>query len=180
MPRGIYPAFAVLCEKCGAPFKTRNPNLGSRACSLQCHFDLFVEKRGPQECWPWKGFCDDDGYGEFRFKGKKWRAHRAAFFLKHRRLPHGRLIMHSCDNPPCCNPAHLSSGTIASNTADMDQKGRRRSARGVDAGNAALTDAKVRFIRRSKMSARKLAARFGVKDQCIYKVRQGIRWRHVQ
>lgn len=84
--------------------------------------------------------------------------------------------MHTCDNPPCCNPAHLRLGTIADNTADMVAKGRQARTsgeahwsrhqpdrvvrgerhyaygkpgrRGLDHPNGRLTDDQVREIRR--------------------------------
>jgi hypothetical protein len=36
------------------------------------------------------------------------------------------LIMHSCDNPPCCNPKHLSEGNHYLNWADSVAKGRSK------------------------------------------------------
>lgn len=36
------------------------------------------------------------------------------------------MVRHSCDNPPCCNPAHLLVGTAAQNAQDMAERGRHR------------------------------------------------------
>lgn len=87
--------------------------------------------------------------------------------------------MHACDNPLCCNPAHLSAGTVKDNTQDMIAKGRNRPPRGEKSTHAKLTDDAVRHIRSSKENAPTMAKLYGVNEQCIYKVRQRIRWKHV-
>jgi len=61
----------------------------------------------------------------------------------------------------------------------MDRKGRRVTLRGEQTKMAVLTEDAVRFIRSSSMRVDDLAERFGVNPQCIYKVRQRIRWKHV-
>ena len=47
-----------------------------------------------------------------------WEAHNAE------PIPEGMVVMHSCDNPACINPNHLSLGTHQDNTLDMVAKGR--------------------------------------------------------
>jgi hypothetical protein len=50
-------------------------------------------------------------------------AHRAAFAMAHGYIPTPSCL-HSCDNPPCVNVAHLREGTHADNMADRKAKGR--------------------------------------------------------
>lgn len=69
--------------------------------------------------------------------GKTMRAHKLAYQLHNgiilpRERPHKSaiLVMHSCDNRPCCNPAHLSLGTHLDNRLDCVAKGRDNAATG--------------------------------------------------
>ena len=39
------------------------------------------------------------------------------------------VVMHTCDNPACCNPLHLRLGTTADNVADKWAKGRGKGGR---------------------------------------------------
>jgi HNH endonuclease len=81
----------------------------------------------PDECWEWDGArFSPTGYGAFQFGVKKTvRAHRIAFQLAGGLLPPGMLVLHHCDNPPCCNPAHLYAGNHSQNNQDCVRRGRR-------------------------------------------------------
>src|SRR5258706_4567526 len=89
-------------------------------------------KRGKaNECWEYQGAKQvRDGYGKvlWRSKPKKeWKqAHRIAWELTNGAIPDGSgvCVLHHCDNPPCCIPAHLFLGTRAANNADKVAKGR--------------------------------------------------------
>lgn len=84
----------------------------------------------PQDCWPWQGRMRTDGYGVITHPDlqRDVGAHIAAWTLTHGRWPlPGMDICHSCDCPPCCNPAHLWEGTPHDNAMDAAIKGRRRS-----------------------------------------------------
>jgi hypothetical protein len=88
-------------------------------------------------CWEWTGCRHHQWrYGHFRKEGKNVQAHRFSWELAHGRpVPDGMMVCHSCDNPPCVNPAHLFLGTAKDNVRDMLSKGRGRSG----ARNAAKT-----------------------------------------
>ena len=58
--------------------------------------------------------------------GTKARHSREAWVLANGPVPEGRYICHTCDNPPCCNPAHLFVGTPSENVKDAVAKGRWR------------------------------------------------------
>lgn len=89
------------------------------------------------ECWPWTGKTISPGtqsrgrpnlaYAVTTFRGMDFYGHRLAWMLANdRRIPTGQLVRHSCHNPRCCNPAHLSLGTYADNNDDMMRAGRHR------------------------------------------------------
>ena len=82
----------------------------------------------PSECWPWQGPRNKQGYGYLWFCGTGVPASRAAFIIANGDLPKtNRLrvnVCHTCDNPPCCNPAHLFCGSGKENVIDARQKGR--------------------------------------------------------
>lgn len=89
-------------------------------------FWSFIEKT--DTCWIWTGAKTVDGYGLLSVKiGERVhtpRAHRIAYFLANGELPDKSLVCHRCDNPKCCNPAHLFLGTHQDNMTDMAEKHR--------------------------------------------------------
>ena len=78
---------------------------------------------GPEACWPWLG-KQRYGYGQIWASGRLVLAHRLVWELTLGPIQPGLCVLHRCDNPPCCNPAHLFLGTKADNVADMMAKGR--------------------------------------------------------
>jgi hypothetical protein len=87
-----------------------------------------VDVRGPDECWEWTASCNKWGYGHFRWNGTMGKAHRVSWELEHGEPPpprgSGLEVCHTCDNPPCVNPAHLWLGTSQENAQDRQAKGR--------------------------------------------------------
>jgi len=59
------------------------------------------------ECWVWSGCCDDHGYGQFKYRGQKCRAHRWIYENLNGDLPEDIYIDHLCRNRACVRPAHL-------------------------------------------------------------------------
>ena len=108
-----------------------------------------------------------------------------AFRLANGWVPTGGLVvMHSCDNPPCCNPKHLESGTLRQNAQDCVARGRhhRTSVRGEASGMAILTESSVcalRALHAEGIGYRKLAREFGVSRACVRSAALGKTWRHV-
>lgn len=134
-------------------------------------------------CWLWKAATFDKGYGAFRFRGKQWRAHRFAWFLKHGPIPPAAQVNHHCDTPGCVNPAHLYLGSQMDNRRDAVRrkrtaKGRRNGARknvgrarsNVD-GYSKLKPAQVaRMVRdyaTTGLSAKAVGALYGVSDATV-------------
>ena len=145
-----------------------------------------VEKKGPDECWLWKAGSKAEGYGMFWVDGKTRKASRVAYTIEKGKIPddgthHGTCVCHKCDNPACCNPAHLFLGTTMDNTADRHAKG--RSTRGGTNGNSKLIEAQVIEIRAlyaaGGISMRKVALKFNVDTGLVHLIVKRRIWKHV-
>jgi hypothetical protein len=93
-------------------------------------FWASVDMTNKDGCWEWKKFRDPIGYGRCKISELKSNAggyaHRTAWVLTNGSIPEGLCVCHSCDNPACCNPAHLWLGTMTENIKDRDKKHRNR------------------------------------------------------
>jgi hypothetical protein len=106
-----------------------------------------VDKRSPDECWPWKGprFADyvatgkrfkTKGYGRFYLtrdgKFTSLRTNRVALYLATGIDPAELEACYTCHNVICCNGRHLFAGTDQDRMDECVSKNRQ--ATGDDAG----------------------------------------------
>lgn len=145
----------------------------------------------PGECWLWNGTRQRTGYGIMHIKRNGrftnyTASHLALRFLRGQALPPGMQVCHSCDNPPCVNPAHLWIGTSHDNHVDMLRKGRQKKpgqgAKGERNWTAKLTASDVIAIRERSLRGERavtLAQEFGVDPVTIWSVKAGRTWRHI-
>lgn len=160
---------------------------------------------GPDACWPWLA-----GSGRHYPKWEGTSAGRWVLAQRlGRRLRPDEMACHTCDNPPCCNPAHLFVGSNLDNVNDAIAKGRwpatngthwasrmpdrrptgerhgsrtkpDRWPKGESHGCARLTEEQVLEIRRpGSGNLSDLANRFGVSKAAVSMARGRHTWRHL-
>jgi len=109
-----------------------------------------VDIRSEDECWPWKASHNIKGYGWFRINNQMLGSHRVAFAIS-KEDAGPDIVMHTCDNPPCCNPKYLTKGSDQSNAWDRAVKHRGKkdfiSITSTKNYQASLTADQVRLIR---------------------------------
>lgn len=122
-----------------------------------------VDKRTEDECWPWKKAKVTDGYGTIAYrKNDIYATHRLAYIIANGEIPAGLWVLHSCDNPACCNPKHLFAGTSADNIKDRIAKRR---------GGEKLTTAQVVEIRNDKRKQRIIAETHGISQSLVSRIK---------
>jgi len=171
------------CETCGKTFKRQQSK--QRFCTYACKvvwqrgrttpledrlWKRVDKSGGPDACWEWQGYRTKHGYGQIK-RGPGLPAvvtSRAAYEATYGPIPDGLHVLHMCDNPPCCNPAHLMLGTPKSNSDDKISKGRH--AYGERHGHRKFTVEDIKAIRAAReagVSGRYLARLYGVSEGCI-------------
>lgn len=122
---------AVARGLCGTHWMSWRRAQGDAFISLRgnpvARFWEKVDKRGPDDCWPWLGYVEPSGYGHFQatYQGVRFtKSHRFGYHIASGPVPEGLDLDHVChtrdeecragDDCPhrrCCNPAHLEPVT---------------------------------------------------------------------
>lgn len=84
-----------------------------------------VDIKGPNDCWPWRAYIAQNGYGQFYNGVRVVNSHRFAWEIENESISvSGVDVCHSCDCRSCTNPAHLFVGNRRDNMQDASKKGR--------------------------------------------------------
>lgn len=130
-------------------------------------------------CWEWTGARFNGRYGMVRYKGSYVGAHRVVWLETFGPVPAGLWVLHTCDNPPCFNPAHLWLGTHQENMLDKVAKRRDNSPHSERHPRTRLTAEQVRAIRDDTRSDRIVGLDYGVSANTVWGIQAGKTWRHV-
>ena len=130
-------------------------------------------RRHLNECKPWTGAYDAQGYPRQKVKGKSLYAHRVAFEFFWRKLQPGERVYRRCGDRGCVAYYHVT-------TERPERQGKRHRP-----GTAKLTPTKVRNIRRAYAepggpTQAELARKYGVSRSCVSCIVRRVTWPDVE
>lgn len=134
-------------------------------------------------CWLWTGA--GSRYGRTSFFGVNDEAHRISYRLFRGEIPDGLCVLHSCDTPPCVNPAHLWLGTFSDNRRDSIKKGRGVKNFGEHCPAHILTEAEVLVARAEYrpdtpgFDSPALARKYKVAERTMCNALNGTTWKYL-
>ncbi len=140
-----------------------------------------IDRQTADGCWNWTAATSKSGHGIATIGGRRCYVHRYLFGIFNGPIPPGKVVRHRCDNPACCNPAHLILGTPAQNVADRCARG--RSARGESNGRSRLSaDQVIELYTRwhAGEGSTSLATEYGITDRAVRLIIHGRNWRHLR
>ena len=126
-----------------------------------------------RDCLVWTGARNRNGYGMIYIHHTRpwsWKLHRVVWGLVYKKeIPVGMCVLHSCDNPPCCNPIHLRIGTPRENTRDLMERGTFYSVQPRRKLSQEQVQ-KIRLLKGSSLSQHKIALDFGINQAQISRI----------
>lgn len=152
-----------------------------RLQTIEARLNAYLDKTG--ECWLWTKNTYNYGYGKLSIgRSKQVRAHRYMYEKYKGEIPQGMNVLHTCDNPRCCNPKHLFLGNQKANMSDAKEKGRigYRTFYGENHANSKITMEIANKIRELYKSGnyyqRELGEIFGVSQPVVSRIILNIGW----
>lgn len=170
-----------LCKPHYATFKRHGDfdrrNLPAET-TLEDRLKYALPNRQPRQCWEWQRGRNESDYGVVSMTDDSGArlAHRAAYETWVGEIPPNTHVLHTCDNPPCCNPQHLFLGDDLTNSDDKISKKRHHN--GERTGGHKLTDQQVVEIRDRYTGKRgqqtRLAEEFGITQGQVSMIVRGL------
>lgn len=123
-------------------------------------------------CWEWQGNKTRNGYGRIHYEGRKQFVHR--IMTPGKPTEEEPYSLHSCDNPACCRPEHLSWGNNSRNTKEKRDRLGTHASQKITREDAY----KIKFL--EKGLQREIADRYGISQMQVSLIRAGGTWRDLE
>ena len=138
-----------------------------------------------ETCWLWAGPNDESqGYGRvFIGRGKYKQAHQFVYEKLVGLVPKGLILRHSCDNPQCVNPEHLTPGTTKQNARDRQDRDRGWAKQGERHPEAKMSEPMAKFllywVATGRETQASIAKSFNISTSALNALVKGRTWKHI-